>query len=669
MARQHSSPADFALVGLDKDPTPGDPDLIQGVAQRYRDIGDAAEKALNVIKKDGAISQGRGSAMDKLKDKIGDDLPDKLTKTMNSYHDAARAYTDYIPRLQEAQDTFDRAVDQAQAAAPQADQQPRTLAADATDQDKAAARQTQDAISQGQQQLSAAKSLAEQAKAMRETAQRSCADVLDKAAGEAIPERNIFQKISDFFKDFPFVQILLGLLIAVVSVFFPVAGLLLGGALFAITQISAIASGNFKLGDFLVGLIGLVPGGSVLKLGGAVTKAGVGGIAKLAPGAAKSVSGTITGIKTSINSSRTIGPLVNSTGGKIGGEIVKGFGDKATDEATTEALNGDQLDAGLIFGAGAAGAVGGGIAAKKKLGDQSGQSGQGGGPGSGGGSGAGGGIPLKSAGGGTSRGLPGEGGPTPSTSGAPGVPAAAAPPPQLRTDNNPLFRDDTRTPVGEGGIFQTGFAPRNPANTDLAGFVAANTPSAFVSTTRNENLNFLGGAGPNGALVFRFHLAPPGGIDVNATLGPHFNQGQQEIAFPGGIAASDIVGARLVTSGGPPFAPVTVGPFVRNPNFVPRPGFDPAHLPLPPSPPPIPPPGSGFPPAGPPPHVPVAGPSQGPVVHHSPAPPRLPRTRPLPPPRPAPGGAPPPPPGGGAMPPPRPAPTGALPPLPPPPPA
>jgi len=41
MARRHSRPEDFQLVGMDSDPTPGDPDLIQGVMKRYRDIGDA----------------------------------------------------------------------------------------------------------------------------------------------------------------------------------------------------------------------------------------------------------------------------------------------------------------------------------------------------------------------------------------------------------------------------------------------------------------------------------------------------------------------------------------------------------------------------------------------------------------------------------------------------
>lgn len=45
MARRHASVADFELVGLDTDPTPGDPDLISGVLKRYEDIGDAAERA------------------------------------------------------------------------------------------------------------------------------------------------------------------------------------------------------------------------------------------------------------------------------------------------------------------------------------------------------------------------------------------------------------------------------------------------------------------------------------------------------------------------------------------------------------------------------------------------------------------------------------------------
>ncbi|MEU0968973.1 putative T7SS-secreted protein [Streptomyces sp. NPDC005917] len=361
MARRHASPEDFQIVGMDSDPTPGDPDLIQGVMQRYRDIGDAAEKALNVLKKDGTISQGRGSAMDQLKQKIGDDLPEKLTKTMTSYHDAAQAYTDYMPRLREAQDTFDRAVDQARSAAPQANQAPKQLGANPTDEEKSEARRTQDAIDAGQSELSAAKSLAEQAKSMRESAQGRCADVLDRAAQEAIPERNIFQKIADFFKDFPFVQILLAALVAVVAVFFPVVGALLGAALFVFNQVVASQTGGIKAGDFVVGLLGIVPGGSLLKLGGKAVQA----IAPAAVAAVKSSgfitkgTGSITKIGESLTNSKIVGGVLANPVGKVATEVGGNFLTNSALEAGAKAANHDQITAAGVFAGAAAGAVAG----------------------------------------------------------------------------------------------------------------------------------------------------------------------------------------------------------------------------------------------------------------------------------------------------------------------
>ncbi|MEU6198769.1 putative T7SS-secreted protein [Streptomyces sp. NPDC047061] len=361
MARRHASPEDFQLVGMDSDPTPGDPDLIQGVMKRYRDIGDAAEKALNVLKKDGTISQGRGSAMDQLKEKIGDDLPDKLTKTMNSYHDAAQAYSDYMPRLREAQDTFDRAVDQARTAAPQANQTPRELGPNPTDAEKSAARSTQDAIDAGKSQLNAAKSLAEQARSMRESAQRQCADVLDRAAQEAIPERNIFQKIADFFKDFPFVQILLAALVAVVAVFFPVVGALLGGALFVFNQVIASQTGGIKAGDFVVGLLGIVPGGALLKFGGRAVEA----IAPAAVAAVKNSgfiaksSASFTKIGESLTNSKIVSGVLANPVGKVGAEITGNFLTNSALEAAAKAANGDKITAAGVFAGAAAGAVAG----------------------------------------------------------------------------------------------------------------------------------------------------------------------------------------------------------------------------------------------------------------------------------------------------------------------
>ncbi|MER7811913.1 hypothetical protein [Streptomyces sp900116325] len=777
MARRHTDPDDFQIVGMDADPTPGDPDLIQGVAQRYQDIGDAAERALNVLKKDGTIAQARGAAMVSLKEMVGDDLPDKLAKTRDSYQDAAQAYKNYIPRLQEAQETFDRAVDQARVAAPQANLSPAQLSDTSTDEERSAARSTQDSIDEGRAGLGAARSLAEQARTMRENAQQVCADVLDRAASEAIPERNVFQKIGDFFEDFPFVEILLGLLIAVVSVFFPVVGVLLGGALFAVSQIAAIANGTFSFGDFLTGLVGIIPGGSLLKAGGAVIGGAV--LGRLAPGvikAVKAADSSIENIATTIKNSKTVGGFLDSTSGKIAKGAAGEFVEGAAGEAASQVIDGEELDVGTIAVAGTLGALTGGALAGfgKRGGDKS----------------DGGAIPVKLSSGGSRalsasgarpspispdspdspffRGedsplLPGEDSPdspffrgqdspflsgsespdspffrgqdspffedqdapdspflsgsdSPSSPGredsdspvpvaaAPAAPAPAPPPPlvvipgpaatsplppvqpagvppvpvtpidpqaitgipststnplgvlQFRTDNNPLFRDDTRFPPT---IFETGFAPKDPSNTDLLDFVSQNTPSAFVSTTRREQLNFLGG-GTDEARVFRFRIRAPGGIDINQTLGEASPLAfQSEVSFPGGIRPEFIEGAQLVRRGGAPFLPVDVGNFVPNPNFVPHNGTSVAGGTLPPipstagpqldAPPapsgpsgPLPPPPSG--PLPPPP----SGPAPAPDVASGIAPDIPPRVRPrfvraaAPPPRlPAPGGPPP----------------------------
>ncbi|MFF3561944.1 hypothetical protein ACFYXS_18035 [Streptomyces sp. NPDC002574] len=361
MGRRHASDEDFRLVGLDRDPTPGDPELIRGVVKRYQDVGDAAEKALNILKKDGTISRGRGSAMDQLKEKIGDDLPDKLNKTATSYHDAARAYSDYIPRLQDAQDTFDRAVDQARSAAAKAGQTPKTLGENPTDQEKSQARAVQDEIDAGNNELGAAKGLAQQAKQMRESAQSTCAEVLDRAAAEAIPERNVFQKIADFFKDFPFVQILLAALIAVVAVFFPVVGALLGGALFVFNQVVASQTGGIKAGDFVAGLIGIIPGASLFKLGSKAVQAIAPGVVAAIKnsGTIAKVSGTITKVGDSVTGNKAIGAVLANPVGKTTVDITGKFLTNSALEAAAKAANHDKITAAGVFGGAAAGAVAG----------------------------------------------------------------------------------------------------------------------------------------------------------------------------------------------------------------------------------------------------------------------------------------------------------------------
>ncbi|MFC5204162.1 hypothetical protein [Streptomyces kaempferi] len=346
---------------MDSDPTPGEPELIQGIVRRYRDIGDAAERALNVVQKDGAISKGTGAAMDQLNTKIGDDLPDKLTKTKTSYHDAAQAYSEYIPRLQEAQSTFDQAVDRARAAAPQANQPSKQLSATSTDEERAQARATQDAIDAGQAELGAARSLAEQARTLRESAQRRCAEVLDRAAEEAIPERNVFQKIADFFKDFPFVQILLAALTAVVAVFFPVVGALLGGLLFVFNQVVASQTGGIKAGDFITGLLGIIPGGSLLKFGGRAAEAISPALASAVKnsGLIKQATGTIAKIGESLTNTKVVGGFLSHPVGKAATDVVGSFLSNSAQEVASKIANHDKITAAGVFAGAAAGALAG----------------------------------------------------------------------------------------------------------------------------------------------------------------------------------------------------------------------------------------------------------------------------------------------------------------------
>jgi 8-oxo-dGTP pyrophosphatase MutT (NUDIX family) len=148
---------------------------------------------------------------------------------------------------------------------------------------------------------------------------------------------------------------------------------------------------------------------------------------------------------------------------------------------------------------------------------------------------------------------------------------------KFRTDNNPLFRDDTRSP---DAVFTTGFAPRDPSNLDLLDHVSAGE-TGLVSTTRDPELNFLGRSAANGGQVFRFHIDAPGGVDVNPTLGGLGYTHQVEVAFPGGIRRENIKGAeQVLTATKRPATPtlkladggdfdVTVGPFIQNPNFNP----------------------------------------------------------------------------------------------------
>ncbi|WP_344358218.1 scabin-related ADP-ribosyltransferase [Streptomyces gobitricini] len=125
-----------------------------------------------------------------------------------------------------------------------------------------------------------------------------------------------------------------------------------------------------------------------------------------------------------------------------------------------------------------------------------------------------------------------------------------------REGHEPLYRSDNRPP---DYVFENGFEPRGPSNTDLTRYVAEDEPSAFVSTSYREDIgDEFGGK-------FTYAVGAPGGIDVNRTLGGHSLSYEEEVAFPGGIRAEYIKGAYSYDYG-----TGELGEFIPNPNYLPE---------------------------------------------------------------------------------------------------
>lgn len=123
-----------------------------------------------------------------------------------------------------------------------------------------------------------------------------------------------------------------------------------------------------------------------------------------------------------------------------------------------------------------------------------------------------------------------------------------------RDSDEPLYRFDDRPP---SEIFVEDFEPKNPDNSNLWDFTRSNTDSAFVSTTTSDEPDDFY------TTKYRYDIDPPGGIDINETLGdesryPH----EKEIAFPGGIQSKYIKGAWELDSNGKP-----TGEFIENPYY------------------------------------------------------------------------------------------------------
>ncbi|HWU09007.1 MAG TPA: hypothetical protein VN520_21930, partial [Streptomyces sp.] len=141
-----------------------------------------------------------------------------------------------------------------------------------------------------------------------------------------------------------------------------------------------------------------------------------------------------------------------------------------------------------------------------------------------------------------------------------------------RDHDGPLFRF---SPDGPEHVFGAGLKPYGADMVHLIDHVyggSALVPdTVFASATANRDyVRDSARANPMGAPAlyrryrWRYDIQVPGGIDVNATLGPASPfPDQEEVLFPGGVARRYIRGAQPMEYG------IPVGPYVANPHFAP----------------------------------------------------------------------------------------------------
>jgi hypothetical protein len=354
----------FDILGMDRDPTPGDPDRIDELARFYEEIRDDAQTGVRVLGRGGSLSRARGESMEKLRDML-DNLPRKLQQTVVSFDAAAQAYRTYARVLRDQQTRIDTAMDQATEVVAAARRAPKPAPAGATPEQITEARVDADDIAGARARLSAARQLAADARRLREAASARCNRDLDDAADKAIkppPRRNFFQRIGDFFRNNPIFRLIIDIVIAVVGVVLPVVGIVLAAVALVVTVAVQAANGNFELGTLLVGLVTLVPGA---KLIGPLVR----GAKSVAPGLVKTVSSGAQAFgKIGRNNTVITGALqFSGRAPALGKQVLADFGKGVVEEVATVGLNklgnpnSDGFNAASIFGGAAAGAAAGGL--------------------------------------------------------------------------------------------------------------------------------------------------------------------------------------------------------------------------------------------------------------------------------------------------------------------
>ncbi|MEU3739222.1 DUF6531 domain-containing protein [Streptomyces sp. NPDC032198] len=235
-------PADWHVLDLDKDPTPGDPDRVRNLAKNLHDFADDVSKVLRDIKGmagEDAILTWAGKTAESFTSEF-EDAPGKLKKLKKSYEMAGDALSTYWPELERAQALADKALAKGrEAQGDLSSAQTRLTSADSwmdkagkeadkykdddggskskdvpkpdPDKVKAATRNATSAekaqtaaksdVSAAKSNLDAAKKMAEDARKMREDAAGTAKKKLEDASDAGIQNRKWWEEVGDWVTD------------------------------------------------------------------------------------------------------------------------------------------------------------------------------------------------------------------------------------------------------------------------------------------------------------------------------------------------------------------------------------------------------------------------------------------------------------------------------------
>ncbi|WP_342470622.1 polymorphic toxin-type HINT domain-containing protein [Promicromonospora iranensis] len=297
-------PSDWSPVGLDSDPTPGDPVLVLSGGQEYLEVAssiDNAASAMSRLDVAGTVSQAVDALMERKEDTIGE-----IRKAHGRYLAAGEALVGYASSLERVQSETLTALDQArdaqdqvQAASGSKDRW-QDLADSAKDETEKAeyeqkARQADGEAEQAAGVISSAKSTIDSAVSDRNRAAEHAIDRIEEiTSSDDLNDGwwdNWGSKLVAAIADIADMISTIAGILAIIVAFIPVVGTALAGVLIVIAAVAAIVSAVANITLAATGERSWAEAGLAIA-GAALSLIGLGAAAKAATGIAKGISKT-----------------------------------------------------------------------------------------------------------------------------------------------------------------------------------------------------------------------------------------------------------------------------------------------------------------------------------------------------------------------------------------